>query len=572
MAVRAPERPGRSGASARRGRASAGGVSGRLVERRIGLLFALFLLLLGLAALRATWLGTVRSGSLSERAVSQQIEDLKVSAPRGTIFDRHGVELAVSEDAMTVFANPFLIDKPAAVAKRLAPLIGRREEDLLPKLSDRDAGFVYLRRKMDASQGQKIERLDIEGIGTMVEPKRTYPQGYLASQVIGSVGTDNYGLAGLEHARNAQLRGEDGERRWVKDALGEPVSMVEVERAEAGDDLRLTLDAAIQERTEAILNEVGQTYQPAGATAVVMDPRTGEVLALANWPRVDPNEVAEAPRYARQNRAIQASYEPGSTFKAITISGALEEKLVEPETQLAVPPTLQVADRTIGEAHEGGGGTLTVADIVARSSNVGSVMVGLKLGADRFDRWVRRFGFGRPTGIDLPGEQQGIVLSPKDYSGSSMGNMPIGQGIAVTPIQMAAAYTAIANHGLLREPYVVAGDRRPPRRVLSKGNADRVSRMLEGVLAAGGTAEEAQVDGYRLAGKTGTAEKAENGGYSKTDFVASFIGYAPARNPRLLVAVMVDEPRGQIYGGVVAAPAFERIMEFALPYLKIPPQ
>jgi cell division protein FtsI (penicillin-binding protein 3) len=555
----------------RRGPA-AGRERGRLVERRIGLLFAAFLVLLALAALRASWLGTVEAGSLSDRAVSQQIEDLKVPAHRGTIYDRHGVELAVSEDAVTVFANPFLIDDPAAVAKRLAPLIGRRADDLLEKLSDRDAGFVYLRRKMSASQGHKIERLEIEGIGTMVEPRRTYPQGYMASQVIGSVGTDNYGLSGLEEARNRQLRGEDGERRLVKDALGEPVSMVEVERAEAGHDLRLTLDAAIQERTEAVLNEVGQTYQPAGATAVVMDPRTGEVLALANWPRVDANDFGEAPAFARQNRAIQASYEPGSTFKAITISGALEENLIEPETQLAVPATLQVADRTIGEAHEGGGGMLTVADIVARSSNVGSVMIGLKLGSKRFDHWVRRFGFGQPTGIDLPGEQRGIVLRPDEYSGSSMGNMPIGQGIAVTPIQMAAAYTAIANHGLLREPYVVAGDRRPPRRVLSKRNADRISRMLEGVLAAGGTAEEAQVDGYRLAGKTGTAEKAENGGYSTTDFVASFIGYAPARNPRLLVAVMVDEPRGQIYGGVVAAPAFERIMEFALPYLKIPPQ
>jgi len=558
----APDRRRRRGA----------GATGRLVERRIGLLFALFLLLLGLAALRATWLGTVKAGSLSERAVSQQIEDLKVPARRGTIYDRHGIELAVSEDAVTVFANPFLVKNPARVAKRLAPLIGRPEDDVLAKLSDRDAGFVYLRRKMNASQGQKIERLAIEGIGTVVEPKRTYPQGYLASQVIGSVGTDNYGLTGLEEARNPQLRGEDGERRFVKDALGEPVSMVEVDRAEAGHDLHLTLDAAIQERTEAVLNEVGQTYRPAGATAAVMDPRTGEVLALANWPRVDPNDVGEAPAFARQNRAIQASYEPGSTFKAITISGALEENLIEPDTQLAVPPTLQVADRTIGEAHEGGGGMLTVADIVARSSNVGSVMIGLKLGAKRFDRWVRRFGFGRPTGIDLPGEQQGIVLRPEEYSGSSMGNMPIGQGIAVTPIQMAAAYTAIANHGLRREPYVVAGDRRPPRRVLSRRNADRVSRMLEGVLGPGGTAEEAQVDGYKLAGKTGTAEKAENGGYSTTDFVASFIGYAPARNPRLLVSVMVDEPRGQIYGGVVAAPAFERIMEFALPYLKIPPQ
>jgi cell division protein FtsI (penicillin-binding protein 3) len=565
VTVKAPDRRDRRGPTARR-------VPVRLVERRIGLLFALFLALLALAALRATWLGTVKSGSLSERAVSQQIENLPVPARRGTIFDRHGVELAVSDDAVTAFANPFLIEDPAAVAARLAPLVGRTEDDLLRRLSDRDAGFVYLRRKMDASVGQKIERLEIEGIGTMTEPKRTYPQGHLASQVIGTVGTDNYGLAGLEHARNRELKGEDGERRLVKDALGEPVSLVEVERAEAGEDLHLTLDAAIQERTEAVLTEVGQTYQPAGATAVVMDPRTGEILALANWPRVDANDVDGAPASARRNRAIQTSYEPGSTFKAFTISGALEEKLVEPETRLAVPAMLQVADRTIGEAHDGGGGNLTVAEIVARSSNVGSVMIGLKLGAERFDRWVRRFGFGRRTGIDLPGEQQGIVLRPDAYSGSSMGNMPIGQGIAVTPIQMAAAYTAIANRGHLRRPYVVAGDRRPPQRVLSTRTAERISRMLEGVFAAGGTAQEAQVEGYRLAGKTGTAEKAENGGYSKTDFVASFIGYAPARNPRLLVSVMVDEPRGQIYGGVVAAPAFERIMEFALPYLKIPPQ
>jgi cell division protein FtsI (penicillin-binding protein 3) len=547
-------------------------VPARLVERRIGLLFALFLPLLALAGLRAVWIGTVRAGSLSDRAVSQQIEDLTVNARRGTITDRNGVELAVSEDSVTVFANPFLIDEPARVAAKLAPLMGRDEEDLLKKLSDRGTGFVYLRRKMDATLGERVEELEIEGIGTITEPKRTYPQGHMASQVLGMVGTDNYGLSGLEQAREDRLGGEDGERRLVKDALGEPVSMVEIKRAEPGRDLRLTLDAAIQERAEAVMAEVGQTYTPAGATALVMDPRSGAILALANWPRVDGNNVGGAPGYARQNRAIQASYEPGSTFKAFTVAGAMEEKLIEPTTQLAVPPLIQVADRTIGEAHEGGGGTLTVADILAQSSNVGSVMIGLKLGARRFDRWVRRFGFGTKTGVDLPGEQQGIVLRPEEYSGSSMGNMPIGQGIAVTPIQMATAYTAIANGGMMREPYVVAGDRRPPRRVLSKGTAKRVSHMLEGVLAAGGTAAEAAVDGYTLAGKTGTAEKAENGGYSKTDFVASFIGYAPARDPRLLVAVMVDEPRGSIYGGTVAAPAFERIVEFALPYLKIPPE
>jgi cell division protein FtsI/penicillin-binding protein 2 len=545
----------------------------RLVERRIGLLFALFLLLLSLAALRATWLGTVKAGSLKERALTQQVQEMTVHARRGTITDRNGVELAVSEDALTVFANPFLIDRPARAAERLAPIIGIPESELLEKLSDRTEGFLYLKRKLDAARGHRVERLGIEGIGTVGEPTRSYPQGALASQVIGSVGTDNYGLSGLEQSLEDVLGGENGERRLVKDALGEPVSLVEVERAEEGEDLRLTIDAAIQERVEAVLEDVGTAFQPRGATALVMDPRTGELLALANWPRVHAAEMGDAPAYARQNRAVSASYEPGSTFKAVTVAGAMSERLVSPDTEFSLPPMIRVADREIGEAHDRGGLTLPVRDILAQSSNVGSVMIGLKLGAKRFDRWVRRFGFGARTGVDLPGEQQGIVLRPEEYSGSSMGNMPIGQGLAVTPIQMATAYTAIASKGLLSPPYIVAGERRKPRRVLSRRTAESVSQMLEGVLGPGGTAQEASVDGYRLAGKTGTAEKPDEfGGYSKTKFVASFIGYAPARDPRLLVAVMVDEPKGQTAGGVVAAPAFERIVEFALPYLRIPPR
>ena len=554
----------------RRSRRGTGRPPIRLVERRIGLLFALFLMALTIAALRATWLGTVKSGSLSERAVSQQIEDIADPARRGTIVDRNGVELAVSEDSVTVFAHPFLIKDPVKTAAQLAPLTGRKEDALLRELSG-EKTFVYLRRKMDASLGERIEKLEIEGIGTVTEPKRVYPQGYLASQVLGVVGVDNVGLAGLEYSRDDALRGEDGERRLVKDALGEPVSLIETKRSEPGEDLALTLDARIQERTEAVLSEVGETYTPQGATAVVMDPRTGEILALANWPRVDANHLDGAPDFAKQNRAVQVNYEPGSTFKAFTVAGALSERLVEPSTTFAVPPEITVADRTVGEAHEGGGGTKTVSQVLAESSNVGSVMIGLKLGAERFDKWVRRFGFGQPTGVDLPGEQMGIVLRPENYSGSSMGNMPIGQGIAVTPMQMASAYTAIANHGVMRRPYIVRGNAPPPKRVLSRRVADQVSHMLEGVLAAGGTAQEASVEGYTLAGKTGTAEKAIEGGYSKTDFIASFIGYAPAKNPRLLVAVMVDTPRGDIYGGTVAAPAFERIVEFALPYLKIPP-
>jgi cell division protein FtsI (penicillin-binding protein 3) len=545
----------------------------RLVERRIGLLFAIFLCFLGVASLRAFWLATVQAGSLKQRAATQQVEELTVAARRGTITDRNGVELAVSEDAVTVFANPMLIKRPATVAAKLAPLVGRPESELLEKLSDRARGFVYLRRKLDGDRGERVKDLHIEGIDTVGEPKRTYPQGALASQLIGAVGTDNWGLSGLEQSQERSLHGKDGKRRLVKDALGEPISLIEEKRSEPGRDIRLTIDAAIQERVEAVLEEVGTGFQPRGATALVMDPRTGELLALANWPRVDPAEIGDAPAYARQNRAVAASYEPGSTFKAFTVAGAMEEKLIAPSTEISLPPTIQVADRVIGEAHDRGGITLTVSDILAQSSNVGSVMIGLKLESQRFDRWVRRFGFGSGTGVDLPGEQQGIVPHPKDYSGSSMGNLPIGQGLSVTPIQMATAYTAIADHGVLHPPYVIAGDRRRPRRVLSPATANSVSRMLEGVLGPGGTAQEASVDGYQLAGKTGTAEKPDEfGGYSKTKFVASFIGYAPARDPRLLVAVMVDEPKGQIYGGVVAAPAFERIVEFALPYLRIPPR
>ena len=301
-----------------------------------------------------------------------------------------------------------------------------------------------------------------------------------------------------------------------------------------------------------------------------MDPRTGEILALANWPPVDPAKPG-APSYLTQDRAVQTNYEPGSTFKAFTVAGALQEKLITPDSVFDLPVNLQVADRTITDAEVRGPEALSVAQIVAQSSNVGAVKVGEKLGAIRFDKWVRRFGFGASTRIDLPGEQAGIVLKPSHYSGSSMGNMPIGQGIAVTPMQMATGYEAFADHGVIHRPHVIKGDSAPARRVISRRTAAQVSRMLEGVLGPGGTAQEAQVSGYTLAGKTGTAQKAIPGGYSKSDFIASFIGFAPARNPRLLVAVMVDTPRGNYYGGVVAAPVFQKIVSFALPYLRIPP-
>ena len=501
------------------------------------------------------------------------MEDLEVPARRGTITDRNGLELAVAEDAVTVFANPFLVKDPAGTAAKLAPLVGRPRDELLTALSDRESGFVYLRRKLEPGRGEEVEKLAIEGIGTLVEPRRTYPQGALAGQLIGAVGTDNYGLSGIEQQYEQKLHGSDGRRRLVKDAMGEPVSIVETERAKGGEDIQLTIDAALQERAEAVIGEVGSTHRPRAATALVMDPRNGELLALANWPRVDPNDVDGAPEYARQNRAVGASYEPGSTFKAFTVAGALEEKLIRPDTVLEVPSEIEVADRTIGEAHDRGAASMTVSQVLAQSSNVGSVMIGLELGPDRFDRWVRRFGFGAPTGVGLPGESGGIVPRPERYSGSSLGNLPIGQGLAVTPIQMAAGYSALANGGVIHRPHVVAGERDEGRRVVSARTALQVSRMLEGVFGAGGTAQEASIAGYALAGKTGTAEKPDpkTGGYSDYKFFSSFIGYAPARNPRLMVAVMVDEPKGAYYGAEVAAPAFEQIVSFALPYLRIPP-
>jgi cell division protein FtsI/penicillin-binding protein 2 len=384
------------------------------------------------------------------------------------------------------------------------------------------------------------------------------------------VGVDNYGLSGIEQSLEKTLHGKDGKRRIVNDALGKPVSIVDSERALPGKDVQLTIDANIQQRVESVLAGVGQAFTPRGATALVMDPRTGEILALANWPAADPSKPGAA-SYSTQNRAVQTNYEPGSTFKAFTVAGALEEKLITPDSTFDLPVNLQVADRTITDAEVRGPETLTVAQILAQSSNVGAVKVGEELGAIRFDKWVRRFGFGASTGIDLPGEQAGIVLRPDHYSGSSMGNMPIGQGIAVTPIQMATGYEAFADHGVIHRPHVIKGDPAPARRVISRKTAAQVSRMLEGVLGPGGTAQEAQVNGYTLAGKTGTAQKAIPGGYSKTDFIASFIGFAPARDPRLLVAVMVDTPRGNYYGGAVAAPVFQKIVSFALPYLRIPP-
>jgi cell division protein FtsI (penicillin-binding protein 3) len=546
-----------------------------LVERRIGLLFALFLLALAAVIARAAWLQAVQGGDLRADAQSQQTETVTVPGSRGDILDRNGTELAISQDAQTVFATPYQVEDPAKAADRLAPLLDTERDELLRTFSDEDSGFAYLARKVDLPTAERIRQLEIEGIGFLPDSRRIYPEGELASQVIGSVGVDNQGLTGLEASQEEVLHGSEGERQIVRDALGAELERDTLEAPESGSDLRLTIDADLQAQTEEVLANLAETYSPKGATAIVMDPRTSEVLALANYPSADPSRPGEASPQELANRATGYTFEPGSTFKAFTVAGALEEGVVTPETPFNLPPTIQVADRVIEESHPRGPVTLSVSEILAQSSNVGAVTIGLELGGELFDRWVRRFGFGSPTGIDFPGEEQGIVPRPEDYSGSTMGNLPIGQGLSVTPIQMATAYAAIANGGVLRPPRVVleAGGEpvAPPEgeRVMSKANAAKVREMLEGVLAPGGTASEVSVPGYTLAGKTGTAQKVVDGTYSETQFVASFVGFAPAEDPQLLVSVAVDEPQGDYYGGTVAAPAFGEIAKFALPHLGI---
>ncbi len=550
-----------------------------VVQRRIGAIFGLFFILLVLAAGRTAYLGVLRGGTLRKAASNQQLTNEAVTAQRGAITDRNGVDLAVSEPARDLSADPYLIADPLGAAQRLAPLLGQTQASVLRKLSQR-TGFVYLARGMPAKQAQPVLALKIPGVSGTPVMRRVYPRGPLASQVLGLVGTEGKGLAGLEYARDSQLRGRSGERRVVSDAIGQPVSITESRPVLAGQSLALTLDANIQQRTEDVLGAVARVFNPKDATAIVMDPRSGAILAVANWPQVNPNDSGAAPAGALEDRAVGFNYEPGSTFKAVAVSGALQQGLITPNTPFNIPDQIQVADRTIHDDTEHPEETLTTSQILARSSNVGAIKIGALEGSSSFNGWVHRFGFGAPTGVDLSGEEAGVTLPLSHYSGSSMGNLPIGQGELVTPMQMASAYAAIANGGILRPPHIVRAVGGKPQfipaghRIISAAAAAAVRHMLEGVLAPGGTASEVSIPGYQLAGKTGTASKIDpaTGEYSKSAYVASFIGFAPAANPKLLCAVVVDEPQsGSIFGGTVAAPAFGQIMSFALQYLGIAP-
>jgi len=548
-------------------------VNAKVANRRIRLLLAVFGIAFAIAFLRAAWLQGVRASSLAQLAADQHSEDVTIPATRGTMFDRGGLQLAIGEQATTVYADPRQVRDPRSETAIAARVLRLDQGPLYASLADRTLGFVYVARKADPARAAILERKHLPGLFFYPEERRFYPQGSLASQVLGYAGVDNHGLAGLELSLDRELAGRPGRERIVKDASGEVIDTVSSRPERDGTDVYLTLDHVIQSNAQAILRQTVRQWRAKSATAIVLDPRTGGVLAMAVAPGFNANNYPRTWKPLQRNRAVTDTYEPGSTFKLVTVAGALSEGLVSPSTSFVLPYQIHVADRIIHDAEPRGTETMTVAEILARSSNVGAITLAERLGQHRLAGWISRFGFGRDTGIDYPGESPGIVLPESRWSGSTIGNVPIGQGISVTPIQMASAYAAIANRGVWVRPHLVdhIGDgsatAQPHRRIVKRRVAAQLMSMLRNVVLDG-TGTLAAVPGYQVAGKTGTAAKVDpDGTYSDSRYVASFIGIVPASRPRLVILVSVDEPRGAIFGGVVAAPAFSQIARFDLQYL-----
>jgi cell division protein FtsI/penicillin-binding protein 2 len=545
-------------------------------NRRIGVLAAAFLLLLGAALGRAAWLQVVKGPEYAAMALRQHRETVVVPAARGTIVDRNGQPLAIGKLTTTVYANPRQVDDARNLALAAAKLLGNDPADLYGLLTDRSRGFVYVARKADPRKAEKLEALGFAGLGFYPEEQRFYPQGPVAAQILGYAGLDNEGLEGLERSLEPRLAGKPGSQTIVKDPFGRALDVVQTTPETPGKDVRLTIDRQIQANAEEVLAETVRRWSARSATAVVMDPRTGEILAMATAPRFNANRFPKTRADRRRNRAVTDTYEPGSTLKLVTVAAALQEGIVTPRSSFRLPPTLKVADRTIREAHARGTERMTVREIVEYSSNIGTITIAQRLGEGRLASWIDRFGFGKTTGIDFPGESPGLALPLAQWSGSTIGTVPIGHGIAVTPVQMARAYSVIANGGRLVRPHLIdrvdGQDARsgPGRRVVSKAVAGQMLDMLRGVVVEG-TGTAAAIPGYTVAGKTGTAAKIDpDGTYSSSRYVASFAGLVPASKPELVVMVMVDEPRGGYYGGTVAAPAFREIARFNLQHLEIP--
>ncbi len=550
-----------------------------------GRILAVFLiLLLGLASVGAK-LFTIQirqSDRLTEIATKQYQRLVPLVSRRGTIYDRSGIELAVSLRVSSVFAQPGVIENAADTARALAPVLGRPAEEIRSKLTS-DKPFVWLERQVDGRRAEAISDLGLKGIGLFPESRRYYPHQDLAAHVLGMVGVDDRGLEGIEHLYDDPLGGKPAFVVAQQDALGRLVfRQEEPEPRTPIFDVQLTIDKVIQYIAERELAKAVERSRAKAGTAVVLDPRTGEILALANQPPFVPNDYRRANAAARRNRTTTDYFEPGSIFKVILAAGALEEGVVRPSDQFyGENGAIQVGGVTIRD-HEKYG-WLTVRQILTHSSNVGVIKIGQKLGKSLYYHYISAFGFGTLTGVDLPGETPGLIRRPKAWSALSLSVLSMGQEVSVTPLQYASAFAAVANGGTLMRPHVVkrfaAQDGslvRPVepavvRRVISPPTAQTLMGMLTDVVEEG-TGKEAAVPGYTVAGKTGTAQKVDPaiGKYSHKKIVASFVGAVPAEAPQLVILVTIDEPEILRWGGSIAAPTFREIARDTLAYLKIP--
>jgi cell division protein FtsI (penicillin-binding protein 3) len=535
---------------------------------------------------RLAWLQVARHEHYSERAALNQRKEVKVVAARGPIVDREERELAVSAIADSVYVDLKQLkeaDRKRA-ASALSPLLGFDQSELLKRLTG-DSSFLWLKRKLDPETSRAVSEVvaknSLRGVAIQKESQRFYPNDSLAASVVGYVDSYDNGLAGVEQKYDDLLSGKAGEIAFDKDASGQPYNRSEIP-AVNGAQVVLTIDAVLQHRVEVLLDEAMRMTRAKGAGAIVMDPKTGEILALANIPTFNPNERPEgANDSSRANRAIGWPYEPGSIFKIVTYAAAFEEGLFEPDDMINCGGgQITIGKRVIRDTHAYG--ALTVEDAFAKSSNGGAIRVAMRLGREKFFEYVSRFGFGRKTGVELPGESRGIVNPLEDWRIDSIGSVAIGQEVSVTLLQIVAAVGAIANRGVWVKPHVVkkivAQDGRAlyepkieTRQVVSERTAQMMVRIMERVVTHGTARHAINLAGYSVAGKTGTPQKVENGRMSRTKYMPSFAGFVPAADPRLAIVVMVDEPEGNHQGGSVAAPVFNLIAEAALGDYVIPP-
>lgn len=549
--------------------------------RRYSLL-VLMLAGFGIILFRLVTLQVLQAAELTARADRQHQKSVTLEGARGTVVDRHGKVLAMNVEVPSIFGVPTSLDNPANAARFLSPVLHIRREEIEKKLRQ-EKHFVWLARKIEPEQGHRLEQLSIDGIGMVMEGRRFYPKGPLLAHVLGFVGMDGIGLEGLERRYETQLHGEKRMTILQRDALGRTVfpKGLREQVPAAGHALTLTIDEVIQYIAEKELEQAVDHSRAKSGTIIVLEPQSGAILAMAVSPRFDPNAVAALTADRWRNRALTDTYEPGSTMKVVVAAAALEERVMMPGSMLfGENGRMTVASTTIHD-HEKLG-WMTFAEMIQKSSNIGAAKTGMLLGESRLYRYLQAFGFGQRTDVDLPGEVAGLLKSPREWGRRSLASISMGQEVGVTPLQMVSAVAAIANDGVLMKPYVVSGMRdqkgqlvketfpHVKRRVVSPATARTLTTILEGVVTSG-TGTKAAIPGFRVAGKTGTAQKVDprTGAYSSALSVGSFVGFVPADSPRLAMIVVIDEPQGEAWGGVVAAPVFRRVGEQVLTYLGV---